>query len=213
MYLSFPRRFLCLVVLGLTMSGAIPASLVAQDATPQTALSPLRVDPAECAVDPLSPEEIEALAASEISGAAAPTITHDVPFAAPDGEPADPQTTEAVMSAIRQTYACVNAGDWARYFALLSKEAARRATGDITGMTSQPVVPFPLDQQLAIFAILDVEVLSDGRVGAFVVLGRAGYLPGDLPGAGIEYHILIETDEGWKLDHVMCFSEMGTPCL
>lgn len=215
MSLSLPRRLLCLVVLCLTLSGTIPATLVAQEATPVPEVSPFRADPAECVVDPLSPEEIEALVASELSGAEAPTITHDVPFAAPDGEPADPATTEAVSSMIRQTFACVNAGDWARYFALLTEQGAPRrsfSVRNITGMTSQPVAPFPLEQQTAVFAILDVEVLPDGRVGAFVVLGGSGYLPGDLPAVGIDYHILVETDEGWKLDDVICFSETGGPC-
>lgn len=209
MSLSLPRRLPGLVVLCLTLSGAIPASLVAQEATPVAEASPFRVDPAECVVDPLSAEEIEALTASELSGAGTPTITHDVPFAAPDGEPADPATTEAVTMLFRQFWACDNAGDWARYFALLTEQQARRSFSvpNITGLTSPPVAPFPPDQQTAVFAILDVEVLPDGRVGAFVIVDTVG---DPLP-VEINYQIAAETEDGWKVDDLICFSETGDP--
>lgn len=206
------RGVACLAILLLSLCAGFAPSAIAQEATPEREVSPFVVDPATCTVEPLSPEELQTLAASElvISAPAASPVAHDVPFAAPDGEPADPETTEAVTAVIRESWACLNAGDWARFFALLTEQEVRQnfAPQDITGLTAQPPAPAPPDQQTAVFAVLDVERLPDGRVGAFVVVDTAG---DPLP-VEINYQIAAETDDGWTLDDYICFSETGGLC-
>ncbi len=73
-------------------------------------------------------------------------------------------------------------------------------------MTSNPAAPAA--ERTALFAILDLERLPDGRVGAFVVVDTAG---DPLP-VEINYQIAAETAAGWRLDDFICFSEVGQLC-
>jgi hypothetical protein len=190
-------RFVFLV--GMMLAG-VPAVAAAQDATP--------APPEACVVAPLTPEELEAIAAGETSSFATPTLT-DVPFGAPDGEPADAETTEAFTAVVRESWACLNAGDWPRFFALLTEDEMRQNFGaDIVALGGSPVAPYPPDQWTVVHAILDVEVLPDGRVGGFVIVDS----PTDPLAVEVNYQIAVETEDGWRLDDFVCFSESGGLC-
>jgi hypothetical protein len=200
-------RSLVVPILVLLAAGVLPAS--AQTPAPV----PGRDVPApeECTVEPLSPEELEAIASAEPDAAAFATPSlPNVPFGAPDGEAADAETTAAFAEVVRESWACLNAGDWARFFALLTEADIRRnfAPSDILALGSSPAAPFPVDQQTAIIAILDVEVLPDGRVGGFVIVDT----PGDPLPVEINYQIAAETENGLRLDGFVCFNATGGLC-
>lgn len=66
----------------------------------------------------------------------------------------------------------------------------------------------PTEEQTAVYAILDVERLADGRVGAYVIVDT----PFDPLPVEINYQIAVETDDGWRLDEFICFSGEGRLC-
>lgn len=197
-------RFVILLVVVLAAVPAIVAS--AQDATPPA--RPEVPAPEACTVEPRTPEELEAIASGSTSSFATPALT-DVPFGAPDGEAADAETAAAFTAVIHESWACLNAGDWPRFFALLTEDEMRQGFGpDILALGSLPPAPFPADQQTAVYAILDIEVLPDGRVGAFVVIDG----PSDPLPVEVNYQIAVETEDGWRIDDFVCFSASGGPC-
>ncbi|MDQ3701779.1 MAG: hypothetical protein M3442_12790 [Chloroflexota bacterium] len=159
---------------------------------------------------PLTSEELQALATSAPTGSPASPVALDGPFVAPDGEPADPETAAAVSAVIQESWACLNGNNWAGFMAYLTEEEILQsfAPDDITGLTGQAATPLPAAEQTAVFAILDVEVLPDGRVGAFVTVDTGG---DPLP-VEINYQIAVETDTGWLLDDFICFSATGDLC-
>jgi hypothetical protein len=195
------------LLVGLTIA---PGSAVAQDATP--AVDPnLGRDvpgPEECTVEPRSAESLAALFATPAAAtpAAEPTPLA-VPFAAPDGEAADPATAAELIALVRQEWACLNANDWPRAFALFSDDLIRRffLPEDVEAMNVPPTEALPEQEQTAIFAVLDVEILPDGRAGAYVVVDTFG---DPLP-VEFNYYLFVETADGWLLDDFIWYDEVG----
>lgn len=204
------RRVFTLALLSLIVSGGT-VPLAAQDATPfaSTDREAFIVPVDECSAEPLTAQEVTDIVGADTETSPAAAELPEGPFGAPDGDPADPETAAAVTSVIRASWACQNAGDWPRFFAILSEDEIRREFGpNAINFARQPVAPYPIDQQTAVYAVLDVEVLSDGRVGAFVIVDT----PGDPLPVEINYQIAVETEEGWKLDGFVCFTGAGTVC-
>jgi hypothetical protein len=157
--------------------------------------------PAECTVQPRSADELRALfrevAATPVldSPVASPT-----PAVAPTGAPADEQTVAAVNATWRQYIACINRGDQARMFALVSDDMVRRQfVVDIAfGVTEDALfaylsgtpVPIPPDQSAPFIPLEDVRVLNDGRVA---VTGPGENGRGDV-------RIFIKEGDRWLLD-------------
>jgi hypothetical protein len=185
-------------------SESLRALLMPTAATPETAAS----------AGP-SPEA----ASPEAEDAGPPVL--EIPFQAPDGEEVDAETAAAVTAVSWQEYACSNAMDSARQMGLYTDEALRGfppefleavAAGssiDIMGqVVPGPPVPLPPAEQTALFAVLDIERLEDGRVGAYVIVDS--YL--DPIPVEINYAIFRETEEGWKIDNFICFDAEGQYC-
>src|SRR5215217_991700 len=168
------RHRLLAIVVALCSFVAIGVSGVdAQDGSPVAGLDV--PSPAECTVQPRSVDELRALfrevAATPVldSPVASPT-----PAVAPTGAPADEQTVAAVNATWRQYIACINKGDQARMFALVSDAMVRRQfVVDVAfGVTEDALfaylsgtpVPLPADQSASFVPVEDARVLSDGRV-------------------------------------------------
>jgi len=205
------------LVLGLVVGifvllGAPVAS--AQEATPAAAADRAAFvpAPATCVISTLLPSVLNALATPSASAAAASpvAVSGEVPFAVPAGEAADAETAAAVTATFRQAWACQNAGNLARYFSLLTEDEIRRnfTAEEIAGVFEVPAVELSEADQTAVFAILEVQILTDGRAGAFVVIDTAG----DPNPVEIIYMVAAETDAGWRIDDILCFSEDGTAC-
>src|SRR5829696_5692116 len=120
------RHRLLAIVVALCSFVAIGVSGVgAQDGSPVADLD--APAPAECTVQPRSTDELRALF-REV--AATPVLDSPIaspgPAVAPTGAPADEQTVAAVNATWRQYIACINRGDQARMFALVSNDMVRR---------------------------------------------------------------------------------------
>jgi hypothetical protein len=122
------------------------------------------------------------------------------PAIAPTGAPADEQTVAGINATWRQYIACISSGDQARMFALLSDDMVRRQlVVDIAfGVTEDALfaylaatpVPIPPDQAAPFVPLVDVRVLSDGRVAA---IGPGEQGRGDV-------RIFVKKDDRWLLD-------------
>ena len=164
-----------------------------------------------------------AAAATQATAAAetAPPLL-EVPFQAPDGEAVDPHTAQAVIAVIRQEWACLNANDTPRVLALYSDALLHRAFApadllriaggaslDVFGQVVEGTpTAIPPAEQTALIAVLDIERLDDGRVGAFVIVDTAA---DPLP-TEINYYFLTETADGWLIDDFLCFDAEGQYC-
>ena len=208
--------------------GGGPAA--AQEATPTA--DRIVPQPEECTIEPISTEALFALATPTVATPTEMQATPDaeetapprlqVPFQAPDGGAVDPATAQAVLAVIRQEWACLNANDTRRFLALLSDELIGRAFApedlqriaegaslDVFGQLVEGTpTAIPPAEQTALIAVLDIERLDDGRVGAYVIVDTfADPLPTE-----VNYYFLTETDAGWQLDDFLCFGAEGQYC-
>ena len=204
----------------LPLAAALAAALVlsaaaaAQDATPPAGTSAAgeALDPALCTVAPKSADELLALAtpaASPATPAAAPAAP-EIPFGAFAGTPADAETAAAYADFVRLFWACNGHAEYPRVLALLTDEALRRdfPPGMLIAI-AQPSEGTPEAGEgpgpTTLFAVLGIEVLPDGRVGAYSVVDT----PFDPLVVEVNYLIAVETADGWRLDEFVCFDEAG----
>ncbi len=157
--------------------------------------------PAECTVEPRTENELRALF-REVVATPIPTSSEASPTPAvpPTGAPADEQTVAEINATWRQYIACLNSGDQARMFALLSDDMVRRqlvvdvafgVTEDalFTFLSATPVPLLP-EQSVPFVPLADARLLSDGRVA---VVG-----PGE-EGRG-DVRIFVKEGDRWLLD-------------
>jgi hypothetical protein len=194
------RLFALIVVVVLLAASGFDAG--AQDATP--AAYPLTPDPADCRVQPRSLESVIAAvgtpAAGEPTAPASPT-----PFVQPRGEPADAATSEAVVATVREVFACANAGDFLRIFALYTDDylrvflAGTPLNEEVTALFIATPVPLPEAERRIIIRIEDVQILPDGRAGVVVVLDE----PADPRTEEPDYVFLERVGDRWLVDDVV----------
>ena len=187
-----PRRTLWFVVL---FTALVVAPAAAQDAAPKGDLAV--PDPARCRVEPRPLADLERLSATPAAAAPAPA---DPRPDLGDGAPADPETVAAVTATIEHLYACYNAGDYLRAFALFTDDGLRRALPGL-GLTEKDLafiaetpVPAPKAAWQAI-AVREVTTLPDGRARARVD-GRAP------AGAFAEDVVLVEAAGRYRIDNL-----------
>jgi hypothetical protein len=206
---------LSLVVGTLVVLGSSAVS--AQEATPAAASAreEFVVSPAECVINTLLPGVLNALAtpAAEATPAADAAATPagdsgETPFAVPGGDPADAETATAVTAIFRQAVACENAGNLARYFSLLTEGELRGrfSPEDVANAMAAPGRELPAEEQTALYAILDVNIHEDGRVGAFLVVDTVE----NPDPVEVVYMIATETVAGWRIDDIITFDREGS---
>jgi hypothetical protein len=210
--------FRTLLLAALAATFVLPATAYAQnDATPAagTPVAGEVLDPALCTVEPRSAEELLALAtpAASLATPAATPAAPEIPFGAFAGTPADAKTAAAYTAFIRQFWACNGHPEFPRVLALATDEEVRRsfAPEDLIAL-AQPVEGTPEPgaghDPTTLFAVLGIEVLPDGRVGAYSVVDT----PFDPLVVEVNYLIAVETPDGWRLDQFVCFNEVGGYC-
>ena len=194
------RRFLLAIlvaVVSLVLLGA--PGVAAQAGTPAAGLDVPAAE--ECTVEPRSEDELRALFREVVATpvldfpAASPT-----PAVPPSGEPADTQIVAEINATWRLYIACINDGDQARTFAVLTDDMVRRQlVVDIAfGVTEDALfaylaatpIPLPPDQGAPFVPFADARLLDDGRVA---VVG-----PGD-QGRG-DVRIFVKEGDRWLLD-------------
>ena len=193
---------LAVVVLLAALAVATSAAPVAaQDATPAAGATqfPITPDPAECMVEPRSADELLALwydAEGTPIAAATPMAQQATSVTIPLGPPADEATAAAVAATVSEVFACFEAGDALRAYALFTDDLARQfgpepgtpreeAEAFLAGGFPEEATPEATPEgdalggevaESQIVAVTDVMELADGRVGAFVVTREAGEL-------------------------------------
>lgn len=173
-------------------------------------------DPSECQVEPRSLEALTALVASPPAGEATPQAedTSSAPFVVPEGEAADAETVAGVTETAHELFACYNANDLLRVFGLFTEDYLRRSfvaegiTEEALGFfAATPEARAPEEREAV--AVRDVRVLSDGRIGAFLVVRN--------PQAGAEefadFTVFVEAEGRYLIDDVVFLSSgaTGTP--
>ncbi len=130
--------------------------------------------PEDCTVEPVTIEELQALADpnSPEPGSAANRVPA-TPVALPEGTPADAETVAQITTVTRELIACSNARDPLRRLALFSDESLKPnftqgPTDAFIRLTGTPPVALPPEIRVSIVAISDVQVMTDGRVRATV---------------------------------------------
>ena len=161
---------------------------------------------ASCTVEPRTVDELNALFAT-----ASPVDPVGMGMSATViiGEPADPVSAQHVTTTIHQVIACLNAGDYGRFFAMMTDRAVVTNFPWVAEMLADeasaaevmtPVAPEEAYQQ-TILGIGSIAQLPDGRYSAVVVgIDPSG---GDAPFA--LYLILTDSDGTWLIDEALEF--------
>jgi len=176
----------------------------AQDAPSQ--IGPIKPQASSCTVDPRTTDELVALFST-----ASPDdpVAIDMTTTIVMGETADPVSAQHVTSTIHQAFACLNAGDFGRFFSLLTDQAIVKVFPWMAEVladessAAEALTPNPpeADYQQTILGIGSIAQLPDGRYSAVVVgIDPSG---GDAPFA--LYLILTETDGIWLIDDAVEF--------
>jgi hypothetical protein len=207
------------VLMTVTAMAAIPA--VAQDASPAAGASG-----AACTVEPRDVEEIIGFyfgpAGTPLATPTATTVKSEAEL--PQGEPVDPAVEEAVNATVTELFACFDAGQYARGFALMTDDMARQFGPDLSNpdedtpeevralleaqLAGTPVADEPGMEQGASTDMgqgRDIRVLDGGRVGGvWTIYGDAVFF------------VLEQQDDRWLLDELIDIVEddavaSGTP--
>ena len=142
----------------------------------------------------------------------------------PQGEPVDPAVEEAVNATVTELFACFEAGQYARAFALMTDDIARQIGPDLSNpdedtpeevralleaqLAGTPVVDEPGMEQGASMDVgrgRDIRALEGGRVGGvWTFAGDAVFI------------VLEQQDDRWLIDEVIDIVEddaamSGTP--
>jgi len=167
----------------------------AADATPAA----FDTDPARCVVEPRSLDDLERIVAS-----ATPAVPVGRP---PSGDWIDPSSDSgrAAVATIETFFACLNAGDRLRAYALATDAylATILQPGDLPAVaTPQPNDPDELTRIIAI----ELHTLDDGGIIATVTLD-----PALIPVDKIFEFVLVSSDDGWKIDAVINEIDFSLP--
>jgi hypothetical protein len=172
MHRFFALGFAMLLALGGPWAIAAPESASAQAGTPGAGFT--TPDAKDCRIEPRTVEElisfIPAGGSTPVPAAASPA-----PFVAPEGEPADAASAAGVTATAEELFACYNANDFLRVFALFTDDYLRR---DIAaeGMTEEGLGFLAADldarseDERESVSVRDIRVLTDGRIGAYLIV-------------------------------------------
>jgi len=173
-----------------------PRGVHAQDATPAPDF--VTPDPSECTVTPRTVDDLRSFLATATPEAATPAevIASPTAFVVPEGTPADAETVAAVTATVREVTACLNANAFRQVFALYTDAYMARSfveqgiAPEAVELFATPLPAMSADEWQS-FAVQDVVVLPDGRVGARV-LGHSQI--GD--GSDFEQYFLFREENG-----------------
>lgn len=204
-------RFRCcsfgaLMVLSLVLTGLFQTGTLAQDAPSQ--IGPVIPLASSCTVEPRTTEELVALFASATPADPMPVETSATIVL---GQPADARSSQQVTAVIHQAIACLNAGDFGRFFALLTDHGivtifpwvAEMLATEESAAEVMALNPPPEEYLQTILGIGSISRLPDGSYSAVLVEldPNAGEQPTAL------YLTLVEMDGVWRIDSAVDFNE------
>ncbi len=194
-------------------------SVVALVGGATVAAGPVVPAPEECRVAPRSSESLTAMFtiphphSAPTTDRATPGPVTPRPSVSGAGQPADQATVDGVKVTAREAIACLNAGDILRRLALFSDRGIARFVtayglppeAAIVTLQSTPVpVPLAAEQRVAFLGILNVRVLTDGRVSAIVVQDA----PADPRLEEEFYTVYVRQEDRWLIDDIATAGEM-----
>lgn len=117
----------------------------------------------------------------------------------------------AVGKTINDVFACNNAGDRPRLFALFTEDGLRREFGPLSAQRvddiAEPPVALPEAERTAILGLGGHRRLADGRVGVYVVTAPAAAAASGAPGTPA-FFVLAEREGRWLVDDLTA-AEVG----
>ena len=188
------------------LTAVMPA--VAQDASPAAGATG-----GGCTVEPRDVEELIGFyfgpEGTPLATPTAATVQSEAEL--PQGEPVDPAVEEAVNATVAELFACFDAGQYARGFALMTDDLARQFGPDVNNpdedtpeevralleaqLAGTPVVDEPGMEQGASTDVgrgRDIRALEGGRVGGvWTIQGDAVFF------------VLEQQDNRWLVDEVI----------
>lgn len=208
------------IALGLALVGVMQpgglAPVAAQEATPTAGVG----GSTGCTAAPRATDELIALwFGPEGTPLATPTGQPPVASTAdlPQGEPADAATTAAVSATMHDVFACFDAGQYARAFALMTDNGVKQfgpdlsdpsedTAGEVTALlegqlAGTPIPGEEIGQQTMFSEAREARVLPDGRVGAIFASDE-----------GLIFALFQQGDGGWLLDDfILIMNAEATP--
>jgi hypothetical protein len=199
-----PREQAIVAALALLLIAGGRGDTGAQSATPEA--YPIAPDPAACVVAPMAMDDLVMTVGTPSPGeeTLAPEPATLEPFVIPPGEAADAETAAAVIATLHEVFACTNAGDFPRVYALFTADFTRDffaqtpLTPDVIAFLGAPPQPLPTDQQRIIVRFGEVQMLDDGRAGVVVVLDE----PDDPRTEEPDFAILKWVAGRWLVDEI-----------
>lgn len=180
------------------------AGTSAQDVPSQ--VGPVKPSPALCTVEPRTVDELTALFAG-----ATPTDPVDLSTSATIhfGQPANPEAAQHVTALIHQAFACLNAGDFGRFMALMSDQVILSSFLWVQEMladeasAAEALIPqeAPEEFQQTLLGIGSISQLPDGRHSAVVV----GIDPSGSEAPFALYLVVAEQNGTWMFDEIIEF--------
>jgi hypothetical protein len=192
------RALLAVMFMVLLGARSPVVSAVSTQATPEPA--------AACQVPPRTVGGVNEIGAPGGTPVGNETLNEDMlPYVRPEGIPASQDALDGVTDTLREFAACINAGDYLRFLALLSDDFIRNFAGDIglplpeddSTLTPSPV---PDDERALILSIEDVIEFSDGSVNALMIVSGPGD-DGSPETIAVEFALSYdENRERWLID-------------
>lgn len=205
MLISFRRfSFGVLIALTLVMTGLLPSVTLAQDVPSQ--IGPVIPPASACTVEPRTAAELVALFAGAAPAGSMPAATTATITL---GEPANAAASQQVTAVIHQAVACLNAGDFGRFFALLTDHAivtifpwiAEELTTEESAAQVMAPKPPAAEFLTTILGIGSISRLPDGSYSA--VLVQLDPNAGEQPTALILY--VVEQNGALRIDNAVDF--------
>lgn len=185
----FVYRTFILLVSGMMLTLTDDAPVIAVDPSNDSSF-PLTPGPENCIAEPVSFSKLAELSATPI-----PTPP---PIDLQASDALDDEGREVVEKTIIEVFACLNAGEPLRAYALYTHDyLVRVAAREQLELLATPAVVLP-DERTTIIDIRDVRELTDGRAYAVVILD-----PALIPVQKIYGFVLAGVDGEWLVDDVL----------
>lgn len=201
-----------LFAVSVAMVGALWVSAsAAQDATPLP--FPSAPDPSECRVAPRPLDDVASVVGTPTFDQTSDTVGTPAPFDPPGGSAVDEATAAAVRATLRELFACTNAGDFLRVFALFTDDFLRSFfvgtpfSDEVAAFIGASPQPLPDEERRVIVRLGEPRLLDDGRVGVPIVLDE----PADPRSEESDYAILELVEGRWLVDEIHEDADTGEP--
>lgn len=195
------RASFCLFVIALTCWLS-----AVTNANAQTTFTPVVPDPSECKVERRGPESFTGL-----QGTPAPFPPEMSEATLPTGDPIDQKTLDDVTAVERELIACLNGGDPARVFALVTDKFLLQVMGAVPDAATAdlfllPATPVAVEDRVSLVTVRDGRQIEMNRVGAVSEWGSSA-APDVTTQA--QFHVFVKVDDKWRIDEEITLTDVA----